>query len=363
MYQRPTASLSSDDATRGRNVNDEGDAVVSEEAIVDRGLSHTPRVRRGYAETLLRNKTAVTAPLLVCLAVSLALVLVLTKPSYQSTTSLWTDAALPNTSTIVAGANGTSPSANYQQVLNELLSTDTFLVSVAKRTPLAPEVTDPASPEGRAALAGLAKAFSATTPGPQILAVTAKQPTPELAVAVARAVGNELIAQVRARLVQRDQALLSLDRRLLADDQKAVNAAQQSLAAYVLLHPARVASQPDTATNQLTATLAAAQTQLASAQNQYDQDVATASQANDASVLSVFDAPSPPVATGRMKKLVFAAAGGLLAGLLLSTGVLYLLSLADPLVRSEADVKGLLALRVIGAVDELPRLSDPRSAP
>lgn len=323
----------------------------------DQAVPHTAgdflRPRRNYAETLFRHKLAILLPLVLCLAAGMALALTAQR-SYVSTTSLWTDTALPASSTVQTGTGGNNPSANYQQVLTEMLGTKRFVRGVLQRTPLAGQVANPTSQQARGIMASLSKAVTMAAPGPQILNISVKESTPRLAVSVARAVATEFIAEVDARLASRAQAVMTFDRREVTNAQQAVNTAERALSAYLHSHPSTSGSGLDPRGDQLSASLAAAQTQLGGAQTQYDQALAAATQLDNRSVLSVFDPASAPERTGVLKTLVFAGGGGLLAGVLLSALLLYLLAASDSSLRRVPDVEDLLALSVVGTVGELP---------
>jgi uncharacterized protein involved in exopolysaccharide biosynthesis len=310
-------------------------------------------VKRSYVETFFRHRLLLIAPVLI--AFVLAAAYGLQQPrSYVAAATLWTDRRIPADSTIGTSAGSDTPSAGQQALLTSLLASRTFMLKVAKDSPLADQLNGPQL-DVDLALARAAATVSVATPGPQVMAVAVKQPTPELATGVAAAVIRQFMQEEEHRIRARASAQITYDRQQLATADKAVRAAEAALAAYAQSHPGvGPGRQSDSAESTLVGALALAQQNYSEAAKAYNASTAAYTQANNAA-LEVLDRPDQAFPQARKKVVIFSAAGGLIAGLSISILALLLLVMRDRAVRDEDDLQQALGLRAVGTIDEFSK--------
>jgi hypothetical protein len=132
-----------------------------------------------YRETFRRHRLRyLLPPLLAALVIG---GLSYKAPSYVSSASLWVDNQASSSSSLSVGAVQVAPqapSAAEQTVLNELLTTSSFDNAVTAGAGLGSARADNgASPRVNPLIAGV----TSTTPGPQVLELTATAPSPTIA--------------------------------------------------------------------------------------------------------------------------------------------------------------------------------------
>jgi len=282
--------------------------------------------KRGYVEMFFRHRW-LAVPLVLVPLVALAVGVVQPR-HFVSTTNIWSDAPIPNGSTIEqTNPTGTSPSAAQQALLSELLTTRQFVITVAEHTPLAHFVRTQPRQQVDEALGAMSKGISSTTPGPQVLSVTVKDTSPTMAVAVAHAVGTQLVAEEVATLKSRDQAVMSYEQQQMDALLRGLSNAQG---------PSAVLAQ-----------------QYTNAEQQYDQAQADFASVGNTTVLGIIDPAGPAQRQGRIKLLLLAGLGGVLAGLAVVTALLALLMARDKTIWGPADLQSEHGLAVVGAVERV----------
>jgi capsular polysaccharide biosynthesis protein len=326
-------------------------------------------VKRSYAETFFRHRLILTAPVLIALVLAAAYGLKQPR-SYVASATMWTDRRIPNDTAIGTLPGSDVPSAGQQSLLTSLLTTRAFMKAVAMDSPLAGQTRGPQL-EVDLALARLASTVSVATPGPQVMAIAVKQPSPELAVGVAAAVVRQFLKEEDRRIHARAAAQVSYDKQQLTAAGKQVREAQFALASYTAAHPGAAGSgqtlgqtsgqtsgqpqsQTDSAENTLVGQLALAQAHYADAEKSYNQSNAAMTQGNTAA-LEVVDPPNQAFPQSRKKIVIFSGVGGLLGGLSISVLALLLFVARDRAVRQEQDLQQTLGLRVVGTIGEFTR--------
>ena len=308
---------------------------------------------RRYLEVFFRHPLRFSLPMIIAVVVAVgyeshaAL-------TYASTATLWCDASLPNISTISQGSNygATTPSADKEAVLEEFLHTQSFDDALARETPLGPALAN--QPHFNASLEADAIAGSVTlsTPGPQILAISAKAATPALAQGVVQAVVREFTTQLTATLQQRAESLAAFDQAQVSSTSASLSSAQAAVAAYLRGHPVDAATASDPRFNLLESQLTADIQQHSSAESTYSDDQSLALGAINSNAFHVIDSPSVPgPPASRRKKFIEVGIGGLLAGWLITVIALVLVVVTDRSVRTLEDVSGGLGLAMAGAAE------------
>jgi capsular polysaccharide biosynthesis protein len=317
-------------------------------------------VKRSYVETFFRHRLLLIAP--VVIAFVLAAAYGLQQPrGYVAGATLWTDRRIPADSAIGTAPGSDVPSAGQMALLTSLLASRNFMMLVAQDSPLADRIQGPQL-DVDLALARLAATVSVATPGPQVMAIVVRQPSPELATGVASAVVRQFMREEERRIRARATAQITYDKQQLSAASKAVRTAEAALLAYTRTHPgagqSRQPTSADTTLNSaetsLVGALALAQQNYSEAAKAYNASTAAYTQANTAA-LEVLDQPNQAFPQGRKKIVIFCAVGGLLAGLSISVVALLLLVTRDRAVRDEADLQQALGLRVVGTIDEFSK--------
>ena len=292
--------------------------------------------RKGrYSDTFFRHKIAILAPLIICMVAGLGLAAKSHK-SFEASTTLWADSASPAPSTVQNPDNYGSAATSMQEVFNELLGTPPFLATVAKNLGL-PAGTN---------LANLHKSVAVSAPGPQVLTITAKEASPQAAVDVTKAVSSAFVSTVGQIMGQRQQSTVSYDLAELTSAKSTLDAVEAQMAQYGVGSPqyAQLDEQRDLAANAYT-----------SFNTAYQQAKALEGTASAAALVTPYGPTSPAVSVASKKALIFAAGGGILAGILLMVTVLCVLVSSDRSVRRQTDIEDLLALPVIGSIDTIPK--------
>jgi hypothetical protein len=288
-----------------------------------------------YKQIFREHRLLLSAPVVIALFISLWTVVGAQK-SYQSTASLWVDNAPPAASSVTATDPTLRPPAAQQQlVLNELVATRDFRLTVAHKGPLATflasnhtggfgpmtlikRFTGGATPLDSQILSALnAKHVVATVTGPQVLTVSVSAPNPNVATGTLAALLSEFTKQENATTLAQAKAAASYDTDLVASASKAASDAESKVTAYLALHPSATSADPTLAT--LTQAATAADTKLADANNNLSQATIDLNHQSDTAALQTLDTPSPGTAvSGGKKKDLLALFAGLFAGALIS---------------------------------------------
>jgi hypothetical protein len=289
-----------------------------------------------YRQTFRRHRRLLLLP--VGLATFFALWSVLGSPkSYRSTASLWVDNP-PGAESSVANTNPALPSpAELEQfVIQELLKTRRFTLTVGRESPLAEYLRSHSSrgwgPLGIVSslrgngslndrlLSTLSrKHIVSTVAGPQVLQVSYTGPTPAVAAGTLRVLLNQ-VEQESARLVQlRGQGALAYYKAQVDAASKAVADARQQIDAYVGQHGG-VITPGDPVLKALRQAESGAGRELARTSSRLNQASAVL-QAPVAGprAAEVLDPPTLPTASASgKKKALLAIFAGLFAGGLVS---------------------------------------------
>ena len=308
-------------------------------------------MKRTYLELFFRHRLLLTAPLLIALVAGAAWGL--TRPrSYEATASVWTDAPIPNDSTVgTHSVNDSPPSAGQQALLTELLATRSFLLAVAQDSPMANEMRGRSANEVESALSAMSSKIQVGTAGPQVVTVRVKDTNPQMATGVANGLVTQFIAAETDRIRRRANAQLAYDKQQVTERAKAVSTAQAALARYTRDHPN--AGPSDGTVTQLTATVTTAQQGNATAAEAVTKDNALLAHPADNSVLEVIDQPTHAYPQSRQKALLIGGIGGVLAGGTIVVLAMLLLMARDNSVRQESELEAQ-ALTVVGTIGELP---------
>jgi hypothetical protein len=233
-----------------------------------------------------------------------------------------------------------TPADQEQTLVTELLQTRDFRVRVAHEGPLAGYLaTHSSGGWGPTALLSKLrgtptvddqitkefgpKQFGTVVAGPQVLQLSYKAATPEVAAGTLKALLLEVGRSQSRFNTARDKAKVAYNRSQVAAANKALSDARANVVAYQRAHPGATAADPQLAALQRAARaasrdLAAKTTTLNQSQlaptNPVIQAVPTASTG-----FTVIDAPKAPLGpVSGKKKLIMALFGGLFAGVILS---------------------------------------------
>jgi capsular polysaccharide biosynthesis protein len=240
--------------------------------------------------------------------------------------------------------------------MQELLETHDFLDKVASRQEAAPFVADAPRPFSDAELGKVAGAVGVSATGPQVISVLVTAKEPGAATGLAGSVIAEFMSEVSATLHTRGQALVDYQKQSLDTATASLGTAQKQLDDYTKAHPG--ATSQEATVGQLESAVVGAQEQVAKAQDAYTQAKLTLATASDASAFRTVDKPSAPTAPqSRRSKMLFTAVGAVLAGIVVSLGLLTLFVATDSSAREAADVEDNLGLELVGTVG---RVSDRR---
>jgi uncharacterized protein involved in exopolysaccharide biosynthesis len=344
-----------------------------------------------YRTTFLRHRRLLLAPIVI--TVFLALWTAAGSPkAYESAASLWIDNPAPLPSSLTETNPTIRPPAEQQQLLlDELLKTRDFKLTVGHTAPLARHLAENPSagwgpmallsrlrggpPLDARVLAALSpKRFTSTVAGPQVLQLSYRGPTPTVAAETLKALIGEFDRR-RARLgVQRGESTLAYYKAQAAAASKAVVDARAGVDDYLRSHPGVSASDPHLGANRRAEQAAGRELAQATAKlNQVSSDLRELS-TSEAGV-RVIDAPRVPDGPMSGKKLLLlAAVGGLFAGGLISLLGLIALTPAAPhewdvpaadierLVYGEAEPRGPLNGTAEGGSRALWRVSGATEA-
>jgi uncharacterized protein involved in exopolysaccharide biosynthesis len=276
-----------------------------------------------YRETYSQHRWLFLSIIAVAGAVALWINLAAPK-TYRSSTSLWSDIAGGSASQAIGAP---PPAAQEQSTLNELLRTQLFRNTVARRSGLAAylrqhpsegsgpkallkRLSGPPSVDDRVAAALSAKLVTSTVEGPHVLKINFDGPTPALAYKTLAT----LVDEYRKQRSALQQDALTLYSNQVGVASRALSDARANLSTYLRDHSS--ASRSDPQLVQLSHTERNAVMRLADATDTLNQASTALNPAAVEASLQVIDpAELPTHATVGKKKLVVGLFAGLFAGL------------------------------------------------
>lgn len=288
-----------------------------------------------YRETFRRHRKLLCLPMILGIFIAAWSVLGSAK-SYQSTVSLWVDTPASMDSSLGNVNPAIVPPAQQEQnVVTELLSTRSFVLSVGHDSALAGYLAShrssgfspsalfsslggAGSVDNRIIAALDPTQVTTTVAGPQVLQLSWKGPTPAVAASTLGALVTQL-QQDSARFSQaHSQGAIAYYKAQVQAASQALTAARSQVGAYINQHPGAAAGDPN-----LTALQAAegvASTQLTQANSNYTTAASTSKDSGiAASAVQVIDPPNVPTGpTSGKKKALIAILGGLFGGALIS---------------------------------------------
>jgi uncharacterized protein involved in exopolysaccharide biosynthesis len=295
-----------------------------------------------YRQTFSRHRLLFSLPLLVTTA--LALWYVLGAPKlYESDASLWVDTPAPQQSSLAQpNAFAVTPATQAQQLLDELLTTRTFRVDIARRGPLAKylatssqsgwgptalmaKLRGPQSLDAQIVTALDPKHVLTTVAGPQVLAVSVRSASPTVAAGTLSALISAFSSQRTTFSVERAQAAVAYFRNQAQAAQRALGTARTAIQQYVATNPgasptATGTTAADAQMRSLTEAEKVASTRYAASIRGANQaSVSLAATGSDPSSFQVIDRPTVPTGpVSGKKKEIMALFGGIFVGALLS---------------------------------------------
>jgi hypothetical protein len=281
-----------------------------------------------YRETFRQHRLILTLPIIVSMLIGGWFALGAPK-SYQSTTSLWVDSAGSAPSTLDnLDPAVTPPSQQEQAVVAELLATRDFVLEIGHQSLLASYVAHGSS--GGSGLAGILgggagrggsvdgkiiaalgpKSILTAVPGPQVLQISYKGPTPAVAQSTLRALVNVLQQESASFTRVHDANALAYYKTQMASASEAVSSARKQEAAYLRQHPGATAADPNF--NALTVAVQTANSQLTQANSNL---TSSSGATSGGSAMSVLDPATFPTSASSGKKIIVEGVlGGLIAG-------------------------------------------------
>src|SRR4051794_29828871 len=231
------------------------------------GRGHLPSVARAgsseptgtsrmspYRQTIRRYHGALRVPIILCVAIALWTVAGAPK-QYESSVSLWVDTPPPAESWLVAQDVAHTPPADAQQlVIQELLKTRAFRLSIGHRSPLAgylasgpskgwsptrllDSIKRPAPLDAQIVAALDAKKLTATVAGPQVLQLDFTSGSPTVAAGTLKAAVAVLNEELARLTRERNKAALNFYKGQVDSASTAVTDARNAVATYERSHP------------------------------------------------------------------------------------------------------------------------------
>jgi uncharacterized protein involved in exopolysaccharide biosynthesis len=278
---------------------------------------------------------------------------------YESVGTIWVaEPELARQQTLRNVYPPTTPARVQVQVLNDLLSTQSFREQVAVEAGIVAADAPPA--ERSAAAERVAESVHVSEFGPNLLGVRATTASPADAQRLASGTVNMYLRRSRADSSREISVVLAYYEKQVSTARGDLASAEADLAAYLKSRPVATAPAPATpADAQLQALQAKVdvQTRLYERLLQSQQDAERAATSNASqyeisySVQDAPDLPAVPNAVPPTKRFGYPAAGALL-GLFLSATILFLAYRADHSLRSEADIEAF-GVALLGTVQEL----------
>ena len=334
-----------------------------------------------YLETFFRHRVLVVAPLVICLAISLAIVAIQPR-SYASSAKIWVDRPL---------LTATTPSNIYQTpadeqtaVLSELVKARSFCVLAAVRGPLPANLQQASKVAARqpiprvlAKLQGqhstgtltsdqldslvfqtISQNTTVLASGPNIVTITFTYANPDVAAATVQGIIDQYVDEVLKG--QRAEAQGSVDfyTAQLASARTDLSAADTKVLQYLDAHPDQKlpTAIPDASLSQLKLDDDEARTRYQTLQTDLDNAElqAAITQESTPNGFRMIDPPlAPNSPVSRLKLLLEGGGAGAGSGLLISLLCLIGLTLLDTSIRSPQDVETAIGYRLVGSVPRI----------
>jgi len=308
-----------------------------------------------YTRTFRRHKLLVLAPVVLSLLVALGSVVVSSRV-YQAQGTLWADAPVPDSSTVLSESPPSpSPAAQQASVLSELFTTDQFLTDVGRRSPWAAYLRQHPGAVGTV-FASLQKDTTVSVLGPQVISVVYQSSDPTTTAPMARAIMNAFVAELVSLQRTRDEQQITYDKQNLQTTSSALSSTQSLLSRYLAVHPQQPGATLDPTVTQLSGNVATAEQLYGSAVADYNSSELALSSVNDSSQLHVIDQPAVARILSDKRKIAYAGIGGLFAGLVISVLLLSWLVANDTSPRDAEDVEDELGLTVVGSIEQASSL-------
>jgi uncharacterized protein involved in exopolysaccharide biosynthesis len=329
-----------------------------------------------HLETFFRHKLVLLLPILV--AVVAATWFVSTRPStYSSTTTVWFDSPLPNTSSIDQSSwNAPVPATQANSLMQQLLKTRAFLIKVGHRGPV-----------GRGAIANyiiakqqakggtkgrltndemddlivrtLSPALSSVVVGNQVIQLNMTGQDPAMMRSTLDAVVAQYFEEVTATRQARLQAVVGYYEPLLADAAKDVERTRGEAVSYVRTHPEAAFTVTDPAYNALAGAASGAQAQYQDLEQHYSEANHALALADASMSSKVIDPAGAPKRASTKKKAIFAEGAAVMLGALVSVIGIAALTALDTTARLPEDMQrssdGLRLIGTIGSLEESDR--------
>lgn len=330
-------------------------------------------VRRHF-DTFRRHRIGLILPIVLALIVSTWYATSIA-PTYKSVISLWFDTAVPNASSVESPQGYATPASNGEAVLQELFTSQQFLISVAHRGPLAsflasyhPAEKGPSAliskvlgrgsagsvPLDNEIVTFLSHAFSVSTAGPQVVDVTMTSPVAGIEAGTLDAVAAEYQSNVGADLATRDQASITYYQGRLESSKSDLATANDAVAGYVAAHPG-ASGTGDPVYIQLLQAASAAQAEYAQVQSQLQSAQLSLQNNKSTASFRVLDPASAPLKQSSKKKMIFDVVAGLVAGAVISLLALNALAAMDNMARRPEDLNGIAGMEVVATIRALPK--------
>jgi uncharacterized protein involved in exopolysaccharide biosynthesis len=305
-------------------------------------------------DTFSRHRIAIVLPVLLALLVSSYYAT--SRPhKYESSETVWFDTATPNPSSLVSPPGQLTPAAQGQQILQEFLGTQQFLVAVGKRGPLAKDLGTAPEAALDGEIAGvLSRAFAVSVAGPQVVDITMTAPDPSYIPGTLKALTDEYESEVTGSLKARAQASVAYDQNQVNSAKLNVTTANDAVSRYQASHPgASPATDPNY--SELMSLSVEAQQNFVSTQNTLGQAEQSLQDVTSPTAFHVIDPPGSPFRLSNRKHMIFTVVAGLMAGLAISALALSALTGLDKTARRREDIETQLGMEVVGTIHAMPR--------
>jgi uncharacterized protein involved in exopolysaccharide biosynthesis len=329
-------------------------------------------------ETFFRHRYLLLGPVALVMVATLGWVLI-QPPTYEASVRVWTERQ-----TLVPNPNSNPYLTAAQEqagVLTELVSTKYFDVKVGRRSSLTNAIREQATHNqggirthlmravGLAGPAGpptdaqvqdaVYKAIATNTlvypSGPEIVTVTFRAGTPEMAALVAQAVVDQFMDETLANQRVQADAAVAFYSSQIKQSQAELSSSDKVLDDYLLANPGQRSANaiPDARMLQLRRDDDAAHQRQQTIQDKLDQARLNRVALDQTGVngIRVLDRAEPPASASSFRKVATAAAAVavVLALVIVVVGVL-VLTWTDSTIRRPQEVEALLDLRPVGSV-------------
>jgi uncharacterized protein involved in exopolysaccharide biosynthesis len=319
-----------------------------------------------FLDCFYRHRRLLLAILVIPLVLSIGFVTTRHR-AYEAVARVWVDASIqgsqPNPFITAADAG--------DKILGELLQTRAFCARVAARSGLVPGPTGGSGAadqtRGNLAYQALSTHVLLSAAGPNVIAVSFQHGDPRMAARTAQAVVDLFEEEVLSEQANSAQATVSFYQKQVSSARNDLARADTALSDYLSNNPDAAAApssgasaQPGSAPD---VTLMALQRDDDALRKQADdltqklndaQLALTVVQQSTPNGFRLIDPPQvPQTPVSRSKPLIAAGVGGLVAGVLLSLGVLIALTAADTSLRYASEVEPALGLRLVGTIPEV----------